>query len=85
MVLGPAIHRATWTAAERDRPRDANRQQASMDELSAGEFPYLSSAQQFMDWSQTADADRLTIELVVGGLETLAEQPDGIGSPAVGE
>ena len=77
MVLGPAIHRATWAAAERDRPRDANRQQASMDELSAGEFPYLSSAQQFMDWSQTADADRLTIELLVRGLETLADQPDG--------
>jgi AcrR family transcriptional regulator len=77
MLLGPAIHRATWAAAERDRPGDANRQQASMDELSADEFPYLSSVAEFMDWSPGANADRLTIELMVGGLETIADQPDG--------
>ncbi len=77
MVLGPAINRATWAAASRDRPPDADRQQASMEGLSAGEFPYLSSAaDQFIDWSAGADANRLTIELLVGGLETLAAQPN---------
>jgi len=75
MVLGPALHRATWAAAERDRPRDADRQQASMEGLSANDFPFLSSAAQFMDWSPGADADRLTIGLLVGGLEALADQP----------
>jgi AcrR family transcriptional regulator len=75
MLLGPAIHRATWAAAERDRPRDADRQLASMEALSADEFPYHAGAAQFMDWSGGADADRLTIEILIGGLEALAVQP----------
>ena len=37
---------------------------------------YLSSAvDQFTDWSAEAEADRLTIELLVGGLEALAAEP----------
>jgi AcrR family transcriptional regulator len=77
MLLGPAIHRATWAAASRELPPDAARQQASMEGLSAGELPYLSrAAGQFMDWSAGADADRLTIELLVSGLEALAAQPN---------
>jgi AcrR family transcriptional regulator len=76
MLLGPAIHRATWAAASRDRPLDAARQQASVEEWSADESPLWSAAAQFMDWSAGADADRLTIELLVGGLEALADQPD---------
>ena len=80
MVLGPAINRATWAAASRDLPSDAD-QQASMEGLSAGVLPYLSSAaDQFMDWSAGADADRLTIELLVGGLEALAAEPDRGGA-----
>jgi signal transduction histidine kinase len=76
MLLGPAIHRATWAAAERDRPRDADRQQASMETLSAEEFPYHATAAQFMDWSAGPDADRLTIQILVGGLEALAGHPN---------
>jgi AcrR family transcriptional regulator len=75
MLLGPAIHRARWAAAERDRPADADRLHASMDALSADEFPYHASAAQFMDWSGGTDADRLTIEILIGGLEALADQP----------
>jgi AcrR family transcriptional regulator len=75
MLLGPAIHRATWATASRDRPLDTARQQASMEALSADEFPLWSAAEQFVDWSSGADADRLTIELLVGGLEVLADQP----------
>jgi AcrR family transcriptional regulator len=75
MLLGPAIHRATWATASRERPLDAARQQASMGALSASEFPLLSGAEQFMDWSPGEDADRMTIELLVGGLEALANQP----------
>ena len=81
MLLGPAIHRATWATAARDRPLDAARQQASMEALSADEFPLWSAVEQFTDWSPGADADRLTIELLVGGLEALAEQPNR-GRPA---
>jgi AcrR family transcriptional regulator len=80
MVLGPAINRATWAAASRSIPPYADRQEASMEGLSAGELAYLSSvADQFMDWSAGADADRLTIELLVGGLEVLAAEPNRVG------
>jgi len=82
MVLGPAINRAMWAAASRDRPATADRRPASMQGLSAGEFPHLSSAvEEFMDWSAGADADRLMIELLVGGLEALAAQSNGDGRP----
>lgn len=80
MVLGPAINRVTWVAASRDLPSGADRQ-ASMEGLSAGVLPYLSNAaDQFMDWSAGADADRLAIELLVGGLEALAAKPDRAGA-----
>ena len=74
MVLGPAIHRATYAAAWRDLPPGAA--QASMEGLSAEEFPHLSSASdQLQDWSAGPDADRLTIELLVNGLDALAGRP----------
>jgi AcrR family transcriptional regulator len=76
MLLGPAIHRAAWATASRDRPLDTARQQASMEALSADEFPLWSGAERFLDWSPGVDADRLTIELLVGGLEALADQPN---------
>jgi AcrR family transcriptional regulator len=76
MLLGPAIHRATWATASRDRPLDAARQQASMEALSADEFPLWGAVEPFVDWAAGADADRMTIELLVGGLEALADQPN---------
>ena len=82
MVLGPAINRATWEAVSRHAPPDADRPRAFMEGLSAGEFPHLASAvEQLMDWSAAPDADRLTIELLVGGLEALAAQPSGAAQP----
>lgn len=75
MLLGPAIHRTTFAAASRDRPLDDGRQQASVEEWAAEEYPLSSAAAQFMDWSAGAAADHLTIELLVGGLEALADQP----------
>jgi hypothetical protein len=52
-----------------------------MEGLSAREFPDLSSAAgQLMDWSEGADANRLTIELLVGGLEALAAEPNRGGT-----
>jgi TetR/AcrR family tetracycline transcriptional repressor len=75
MVLGPAIHRATYGAASREAPPDDARQRASMEWLASGQFPYLASAaQELSDWSAGADADRLTIELLVSGLEAIADQ-----------
>ena len=46
-----------------------------MNELSPDEFPLLFGASQFVDWSPGPEADRLTIEILVGGLEALADQP----------
>ena len=79
MVLGPALHRATWAAALRDRSSDA-RQRASREPLSAEEFPHSRSAQEFLDWSPGPEADRLTLELLIGGLEALADEPKQAGS-----
>jgi hypothetical protein len=85
IVLGPAINRATWAAASRDRPPDPDHQGASKEWLSPGELPYLAGAtDQFMDWSAGADADRLTIELLVGGLEALAAEPNRGGPVGAG-
>ena len=73
MILGPAIHRATYAAAWRDLPPNAAREQAPTEGLSAAEFPHLWTAlDQLQDWSAGPDADRLTIELLVSGLEALA-------------
>ena len=47
-----------------------------MEAPSADDFPFLSSAAEFIDWSPGTDTDRLTIELLIGGLDGLAEQPN---------
>lgn len=73
MLLGPAIHRARWAEAPRGRRTDAARENESLVESPAGEFPYLAAASEHLDWAPGAEADRLTIELLVGGLEALAE------------
>jgi hypothetical protein len=74
MVLGPAVNRATWAAASRDLPSDID-YQAFMEGLPADVLPYFSSrADGVMDWS-TRDADRLTVDLLVGGLEVLSAEP----------
>jgi len=75
MVLGPALHRAAWAAATRDHWSDAARGRASMEPPSAEEFPYSRAAQQFLDWSSGPEADLLALELLIGGLEAIADQP----------
>ena len=45
-----------------------------MEALSPEEFPNLSAAEPLIDWSPGPEADRLTIELLVGGLEALADR-----------
>lgn len=73
MLLGPAIHRAFWAEAARRSPKDADRQEASIEAASGADFSRLSSATTgFLDWSPELDADRLTIDLLVAGLEALA-------------
>jgi AcrR family transcriptional regulator len=77
MVLGAAIHRATYAAAWRDRPPDDATQRAYVEAHSSGEFPHLATAaDHLLDWSAGADEDRLVIELLVNGLEVLAGDPD---------
>ena len=78
MVLGPAVNRATWAAASRDLPPHAD-YQAFIEGLPAGVLPYFSSTSDgVMDWS-TRDADRLTVELLVGGLDALSPSgPDPV-------
>ena len=58
-VLGPAINRATWAAASRGR-RPSGASPVPPD-----------AATQLMDWSAGPDADALTIDLIVGGLEAI--------------
>jgi AcrR family transcriptional regulator len=73
MLLGPAIHRAFWAEAARRAPTDADRQEASIEAASGADFSRLSSAaERFLDWSPGPDADRLTIDLLLAGLEALA-------------
>jgi hypothetical protein len=77
MVLGPALLGATYDAARRDRPSDATGQGASIEGLSSGQFPHLArAADQLQEWTAGAEADRLTIELLVRGLEVLAHDPN---------
>ena len=81
MALGPAVNRAAWAAASRDLPSDAD-YRAFMEGLPAGVLPYFSStADEVMDWS-TRDADRLTVELLIGGLEALSAESARSGPPA---
>jgi AcrR family transcriptional regulator len=75
MVLGPALHRAAWAVATRDRWSASARQRPSTEPLSPEEFPYSRAAQQFLDWSSGPAADLLALELLIGGLEALADQP----------
>jgi hypothetical protein len=75
MILGPAIHRATYSAAWRESATDAEPEQAAWTALTAEEFPNLARvADQLMDWRPGLEADELTIELWVAGVEQLAKQ-----------
>ena len=74
MILGPAIHRATYGFAWRERPPGVAHDAASP-VLSSAEFPYLSMvADQLMDWSAGPELDRLLIDLWVAGVDKLADQ-----------
>jgi AcrR family transcriptional regulator len=75
MILGPAIHRATYSAALRESATDTELGQAAWTTLTTKEFPYLARvADQLMDWRPGPEADQLTIELWVAGVEQLANQ-----------
>ena len=59
----------------RERANDAARQEASIAGATGAEFSYLASAtERFLDWSPGPDADRLAIDLLITGLEALAER-----------
>jgi TetR/AcrR family tetracycline transcriptional repressor len=75
MILGPAIHRATYAHAWRELPTVPVDGPAASTALPAAEFPYLSKvADQLMDWSQGPAIDQLTIELWVASVEELADR-----------
>jgi TetR/AcrR family tetracycline transcriptional repressor len=75
MILGPAIHRATYAHAWRELPAAPVDEQAAPSVLPAADFPYLSRvANQPMDWSQGPAIDQLTIELWVASVEELADR-----------
>jgi TetR/AcrR family tetracycline transcriptional repressor len=75
MILGPSIHRATYSAAWRESVTDAEPEQSVWTALTAEEFPNLARvADQLMDWRPGPEADELTIELWVAGVEQLANQ-----------
>jgi len=75
MILGPAIHRATYALAWRELPTVTVHEQAASTALPAAEFPYLSKvADQLIDWSSGPAIDQMTIELWVAGVEELADR-----------
>lgn len=72
MLLGPAIHRATYATASREPPTDSAREPASA-LLSPEEFPHLSTvADELMNWSAGPELDRLVVDLWVAAVEMLA-------------
>jgi AcrR family transcriptional regulator len=71
MVLGPALHRAAWAAAMRE-VATAGPQDSSTDSPSAQDFPHSSVVAPFLDWSASPEADRLTLDLLISGLEAFA-------------
>lgn len=74
MVLGPAIHRATYALAWRE-PAVVSDEQAASTALPLAEFPYLSRVvNQLVDWSSGPAIDQLTIELWVASVEELADR-----------
>jgi AcrR family transcriptional regulator len=75
MILGPAIHRATYVIAWRERSTATTHEEVAPTALPAGELPYLSRvADQLADWSRGPAIDQLTIELWVAGVEELAHR-----------
>jgi len=75
MILGPAIHRATYRAAWRAHPPDRYPERSGADHPPAEEAPHLAAAaDQLADWSSGPDADRITVDLWVGGLEAFASR-----------
>jgi TetR/AcrR family transcriptional regulator, tetracycline repressor protein len=70
MLLGPAVHRATYAAAAARKgssgPTDPPRMAAE-----AGGAPY-SPADQMTAWADGPDSDRLVVELWVAGVQGLA-------------
>jgi AcrR family transcriptional regulator len=86
MVLGPAIHRALWAHAE-EEPSDADREEEDT-EAFASEFPNLATVGPLIDWYGSADADRVTLDLLIGGLEALrrpSASDNGSGSATSSE
>jgi TetR/AcrR family transcriptional regulator, tetracycline repressor protein len=75
MILGPAIHRATYRAAWRADASDGYPERRRADHAPAENAPHLAAAaDQLADWSSGPEADRITVELWVGGVEALASR-----------
>jgi AcrR family transcriptional regulator len=74
MLVGPAIHRATWLHAEEQSPEAAS-DSAQMEALMAGDFPNFAVVAPLMDWTW-GGVDQITLDLLMGGLEALAAQQD---------
>lgn len=75
MILGPAIHRATYRAAWRADASDGSPEKSRANHPPAEDTPHLAAAaDQLVDWTSGAEADRITVELWVGGVEALASR-----------
>lgn len=74
MLLGPAIHRATYATASRALPTDATREPAST-ALSPAAFPHVSRvADELVNWSAGRELDRLLVDLWVAGVDKVADE-----------
>ena len=75
MILGPAIHRATYRAAWRSHPPDGYPEWSRADHPLAEDAAHRAAvAEQLADWASGPEADRTTVELWVGGVEALASR-----------
>jgi TetR/AcrR family transcriptional regulator, tetracycline repressor protein len=83
MILGPAIHRASYRAAWRAHPPGGYPELSEGGHPPADQTPHLAAAaDQLEDWSSGPEADRITVDLWVGGVEALASrQGSGRASP----
>jgi AcrR family transcriptional regulator len=70
MLLGPAVHRATYAAAAVRKSSGGRKEPSGMGAAAAGESDW--GVDQSTAWAAGPDADRLVVELWVAGVEGLA-------------
>jgi TetR/AcrR family tetracycline transcriptional repressor len=73
LVLGPALHRSGWGKSSPDLVLDTTRMQESMMGVTAADYPNVAAlVDRMLDWSDSTAIDRMTVDILVAGVEALA-------------